>query len=95
MNEGLQLAILCASSDEQQFGVTLALCSRGMGTGGTVRSILTSLQASAEDGSAMARTVLSAVQTIRFAASKHGSGDTARTAALACRFFVQGCPPRG
>ena len=62
MNEGLQLAILCASSDEQQFGVTLALCSRGMGTGGTVRSILTSLQASAEDGSAMARTVLSAYE---------------------------------
>ena len=60
MNEGLQLVILCASSDEQQFGVTLALLRRCQGN--TVSSVLASLQASAEDGSALARNVLSAYE---------------------------------
>jgi hypothetical protein len=58
MNEALELLRISAM-DVRQMGALLALCSRGQGTGGTVRSILTSLESSAANGSTLARDTLS------------------------------------
>ena len=55
MHEGLELLRISGLS-EWQFGAVLAITSRGMGT--SVPSILASLQASEQDGSALARNVL-------------------------------------
>ena len=50
------LELLRIYGDPEQFGVVLAITSRSMGT--SVPSVVRSLQASAEDGSALARRVL-------------------------------------
>ena len=55
MHEGLEL-LRISGLDERQFGAVLAIQARGAGT--SVPSVLANLQASAEDGSSLARNVL-------------------------------------
>ena len=61
MHEGLEL-LRIADLDARQMGAILAISARGQGLGGTVRSILASLESSAAEGSGLAKSTLAAYQ---------------------------------
>jgi hypothetical protein len=77
MNEGLELLKLFGFDDEQ-FGVTLAICARAQGS--TVPAILANLQDSQERGSVQAKAVLAFYQRADEALKQ--MGDAARQARL-------------
>jgi hypothetical protein len=75
MHEGLELLRL-ANMDARQMGAVLALCARGQGTGGTVRSILANLESSAANGSTLARDTLASYEQADTALKDLADADT-------------------